>query len=722
MLLMSVLAAAWGSAIGFFLYALDDTRAKLTIIEQYRPTIVSKVYSSDGEKLGEFTRAEVRDFVSLNEMPLHLQKAFIATEDKLFYEHKGIRVLSFLSAAIDSLQSGRARGASTITMQLVRNIPGLPVGKERTLLRKVREILFSLEMERAYTKDEILELYLNLIFLGRSANGVEAASQQYFGKSCRDLTIAESALLAGLTRAPNNSDPVSTAKDALERRESAVQRRDLVLGQMLENGFISQEQCDAAIAEPAEKSLMTPERRAALQAEGKKTWAPNKFEAPYFVKELQKIIMARPLATEDELFEGGLQIYTTLDMRLQRAAEDALLTALDEFDAKKLDQLKREGKESEFRPVNGALVCLDNRAGCEGAVRAMVGGRDFAKEQFNTATQARRQPGSSVKPFVWAAAMDNGATPADIVVDEPVTYYDGLGRAWRPQNFSGKFGGPMTLRYALEHSINIVSIKLTARLGMPIVRSYMQRAGIESPIDDMVGLTIALGTPDITIMEQCVAYSTFAHGGVLCKPYYVAEIRDRDDFVRYRGDPEKKPDALPADVAYLMTYVMEGVCQTPGATAYGATKDLKRPRAGKTGTTNDSRDAWFCGFTADYTCVVWIGYRDQNRPLGSGANYTGGRLAAPVWAKFMVKAHEGMPVRDFTAPPGVEFFAIDRGTGLAGGGFREAFIRGARPRTAYELPPDTQGVVSEMEDGGAPTPESPSISSVEPEPDSGNTY
>jgi len=481
---------------------------------------------------------------------------------------------------------------------------------------------------------------------------------------------------------------------------------------MLENGFITAQEHAAAWAESVGDSIMTREERLARAQMGERTWNPNKFKAPYFAKEVQRILLTRPLVNEDELFEEGLQIRTTLDMRLQAAAEEALLTALDDFDARKLAQLKKEGKEEEFRPVSGALVCLDNRPGYEGYVRAMVGGRDFEKEQFNTATQARRQPGSSVKPFVWAAALDKGMTPADVVVDAPVTYYAGLGRAWRPQNFTGKYSGPVTLRYALEHSINIVSVKLVDRLGMPFVRSYMQRAGIESPIDDTVGLTIALGTPEITILEQCVAYSTFAHLGTVYRPVYITEIRDRDGFVRYHGGPEQKGQAIPPHVAYVMTYLMEGVCQTPGATGYSATKALNRPRAGKTGTTNDSRDAWFCGFTPDYTCVVWVGYRDANRPLGSGRAYTGGKLAAPIWTSFMLKAHEGQPVKDFAPPPGVDFQKIDRRSGTRGGTFEEAFVQGTQPRAHVAAEPD-----AEAAEGATVPAAAPSVS----EPDD-NTY
>jgi len=347
-------------------------------------------------------------------------------------------------------------------------------------------------------------------------------------------------------------------------------------------------------------------------------------------------------------------------------------------------------------PVSGGLVTLDNRPGEEGYVRAMVGGRDFRENQYNTVTQAYRQPGSSVKPFVWAAAIDNGYTPADIVIDEPFQYVTPLGQIWRPKNFDGEFHGPITLRRALERSVNIVSIKLVQQLGMPLVRSYIQRSGISKPIDTTAKLTIALGVHQATPMEQAVAYSIFRHNGDMWKPTIVTEVRDRDGFVRYKSNHDEKlvPDVLPDNVAYIMNYLLQGVA-TYGTGA--RTAPLERPRGGKTGTTNDSRDAWFCGFTNQFTGVVWLGYRD-NRPLGSGINYTGGRLASPVWTEFMIEAHKGLPIKDFEAPEGVEFYNIDRETGLRGGKFREAFLEGTKPPENWPMFLDTEsGFQDELE-------------------------
>ena len=359
-------------------------------------------------------------------------------------------------------------------------------------------------------------------------------------------------------------------------------------------------------------------------------------------------------------------------------------------------------------PISGALVCIDNRPGAEGYVRAMVGGRDFDKEKYNTATQALRQPGSSIKPFVWLAAFQNGLTPSNVIIDERITLYDGLGRPWSPANFTSDFKGPVTLRYALENSINIVSVKLVLQIGMPVVRGVLQRAGITSEINDSHKWTIALGTPDMTVLDLCTAYATIARGGVLTRPTFVETIRDRDEFVRYKSSIHRER-MLDADVCYLATHLMEGVAQ------YGTgsrSRALDRPRAGKTGTSNDSRNVWFCGFTPDYTCVVWIGYRD-NRPIGQGPDgrwlksskeFTGGRQACPVWTEFMVAAHKGLPKRDFEVPDGVVFHNVDKRSGKLGGSFPEAFLKGTRPPVA-PAPPESMAAEEEIAVPATPVPD-----------------
>lgn len=679
-----VCGVVWGACLGAFVWVLQDTKNTIQVLETFRPKVGSKVFSADGELLGEFS-IEQRQLVSLSEIPLHVQKAFLATEDDEFYEHKGVRPLAIVNAAVGALKGGRLRGASTITQQVVRTIEPLQVGQERTLKRKLREAVIAFQVERDFTKDEILELYLNQIFLGVSAHGVESAAQQYFGRHIWEVTLGEAALLAGLTRAPNRNEP-------FKYPENARQRRDIVLQQMIGNQFITPEEYDQAIRESVEASVITPEEREQLEKEGKGMWAPNKFKAPYFVEEIRQSILAQ--TDKAEVFQEGLEIHTTLDMRLQRAAEEILLKGLDEFDAKKLQALKREGKENEFVPVSGGLVCIDNRPGYKGHIRAMVGGRDFEKEKYNTATQARRQPGSSIKPFVWATAIANGMTPSSIIVDEPYVRVDPWGNVWRPKNFGGEYQGPITLRNALAKSINIVSVKLVERLTMPAVRLCLERCGIRTPIDNSVGLTIALGSPEVTVLDHCVAYSCFANGGVRYDPILITEIKNRDGIAMPElTKPQRREEAVRPGVAYVMTYLLEGVCKFgTGANTQAQWEKAQpgRPRAGKTGTTNESRNAWFCGFTTNYTCVVWIGYRD-NRSLGHGKEYTGGRLANPIWTDFMIVAEDDLPVRDFEMPDGVTFCQVDRSTGLAGGSFKEAFLKGSGPPTVMASPTISPG-------------------------------
>ncbi|MBP8131416.1 MAG: PBP1A family penicillin-binding protein [Candidatus Hydrogenedentes bacterium] len=671
-LIMLVAGAVWGAGLGVFVKVLEDAKTVIAILDEFRPKIGSKVYSWDGELLGEFSE-EQRQLVRLTDIPLHLQKAFLATEDDIFYQHKGVRPDAIINSLLFYFQTGRARGASTITMQVVRNVEPLEIGQEVTLERKIREAIVALQVERHFTKDEILELYLNQIFLGISAYGVEAASHQYFNKSCRDTTLAEAAVLAGITRAPNSQNPFAN-------RDAALTRRGVVLGQMLGNGFITPAEYEAAMQADMDASVVTPEERAELASRGEGVWKPNRFKAAYFCEEVRRFLLAQ--TEKDEVFGEGLEVHTTIDMRLQRAAEEVLLAGLGAFDQQRLEQLTRQGKADEFQPVSGALVCIDNREPYRGFVRAMVGGRDFEQQKYNTVTQARRQPGSSIKPFVWAVAISKGLTPSTIMVDEPFVRYDGAGKPWAPQNFGGTFEGPVTLRRAIEKSVNIISIKLVERFGMPEVRAMLRRCGITTPIDDVAGLTVGLGTPDVLVLDHCTAYSCFANEGVRYDPVMVAEIRNRDGLTRYDYHSDQRVErALPANVAYVMTYLMQGAAE------YGTgsrSKALGRPRAGKTGTTNENRNVWFCGFTPDFTCVVWMGYRD-NSPLGRGRDYTGGRLACPIWTEFMIRAHEGLPVRDFDVPDGVQFINVERESGVRGGRWREAFITGTEPPAAVAV-------------------------------------
>jgi penicillin-binding protein 1A len=680
---MILMGAIWGAFLGAFVYILEDSEDIVASVEEFRPKIGSRLVASDRSEMGEFT-LETRTLVPLNQIPLKLQKAFIATEDDTFYTHKGVRPLALTKAVLDALRTNHLRGASTITQQIVRNIDKTGITKEQTVQRKLQEMLAALQLERKYTKDEILEMYLNQIFLGVSAHGVESASRQYFLKSVSDLTLGESAMLAGLTRAPNKNQPFRHA-------ENARIRRDIVLKQMLNNGFITVDEYNAALVEDLNQSVITPDERELYLNEEERNWRPNRFKAPYFAEEVRKFITRPPApyeldVTGADLFEDGLEITTTLDPVLQELAEDILFARLDLFDKEKMEDLKAIGKEHEFKPVSGALVCLDNRIGPDydyrGFVRAMVGGRNYAQTKFNMATQAKRQPGSSVKPFVWLAALDNGMTPSDYIVDRPAKYYDVVGTLWEPKNFGDEYAGPIPIRVGLELSKNIVSIKLADRFKTPLIRSYLRSAGFRLPMTE--GLSLALGTSETTVIDQAECYSTLVNGGIHIEPTMITQIRDRDGIIRYDHKQFRNPERVfPADVSYQVVHLMQGVCEPTGRynPSGRRTDRLARPRGGKTGTTNDSTDLWFCGFTAQYTCIIWIGY-EQPASLGEGVRFTGGALASPVWTDFMIGAHEGLPVKDFKVPAGVEFYNIDRQTGLTVGKYNkypEAYIRGTKP-------------------------------------------
>jgi membrane carboxypeptidase/penicillin-binding protein len=450
--------------------------------------------------------------------------------------------------------------------------------------------------------------------------------------------------------------------------EKAWKRRAIVLGQMARHGVITVEERDAALAESMEDAASAWEHARAEAREATR-WRPNRFLAPYFVRHAQGVIERNEWSHGQELREEGLEVVLTVDMRLQTSAEDVLREALDAFDERKRKALVRTGDEDAFVPVSGALVCLDNRPSYEGFVRALVGDRDFLTQQYCKATQATRQPGSTVKAYIWAAALDNGFTPSDTELDTPFVRI-----GWEPKNYGGRFtNGPVTLRNGLERSVNMVAIRVLEDLGVPLVQSYMQRLGLTTDMDS--GLALALGTCQVRVIDQCAAYAAFANGGLYTPPTFVREIRNRDRFTRYNAAP-KQERVLPENVAYVLTNVLRGVCEH--GTAAKGTRTLERPRAGKTGTTNDYRDAWFCGYTPDYTCVVWVGYAD-NRPLGRGGAFAGGSLTAPIWTAFMRKAHEGRPVKDFLVPTGVDFYDVDKASGLPGGTFREAFVKGTRP-------------------------------------------
>jgi penicillin-binding protein 1A len=598
-------------------------------LKNYSPPIITKVFSDWGEVIGEFS-IEKREVVSLSRLPDHLIQAFVAGEDARFFQHKGLDYVAIARAFIKNIFSGEIQqGGSTITQQVVKS---LLLSPERSLARKIREAILAFKIERYLTKDEILFLYLNQIYLGHGSYGVSAAAQNYFGKQVEDVNLAEAAMLAGLVQAPSKSSP-------FVHPDQAKKRQLYILTRMAEEGFISS--YDSMTA------LQTPVRIV-----GKPSSSQEK--APYFVEVVRKAVEEK--YGKDALYKKGLQVYTTIDLEMQRVAQEALETGLDEIEKRHSSLLKR-------MTVEGALLCFDLETGY---VKSMVGGRDFKKSQFNRAMQARRQTGSAFKPIIYAAALDHGYTPASVIVDSPIVFEWG-GKKWKPRNFEDKFMGPITFRNALTRSVNTVTVKIAHDMGVDYIKEYARKLGITSPLQS--DLSMALGSSSISLFEMAKAYAVFANQGFPFRPIFIKKILDRDGNLLEENLPlfypresaEEKPAVSP-QTAYLMTSLMQSVVQE--GTGWKA-KALERPVAAKTGTTDDFLDAWFIGYTPEYVTGVWVGIDDEK---SLGENETGSRAASPIWTAFMSKVLKGKPVRDFPIPEGIEFARIDPRTGRATSG------------------------------------------------------
>jgi len=645
-------------------------------LETYTPNLSTKIYDKDNNLIAELS-TERRTFVPLADIPVNLQHAFIAIEDNYFYEHWGISTKGILRAITRAFLSRRiAEGGSTITQQLAKTIFLTP---EKTLLRKIRELIITVQIERNYSKEEIMQFYINQIYFGNGAYGVQSAAMIYFNKDAKNLTLAESAMLAAIPKSPNYYNP-------FKNKEAALNRRNTVIARMYDLGFITQQQKDEAVATPL------PDKPAAEAF----------VSGSYFVEFLR--IMLEPKYGTNVLFKGGLSIYTTLDMKAQAAAEKALITALDDFDKTRVDYFKQIGRTPV--KVQGALIAIDVKTG---AIRAMVGGRDFKETQFNRAIQAKRQPGSSFKPFVYLGAIESGFTAATILDDSPLifvrnasgwqivsrdpAYLETLAetrtetdmvdtnKIWVPTNFGGTFRGPVTMRTALALSINMAAIELITRITPAKVINVARRLGITTPLNNTMSL--ALGSSDVTLQEMVSAYATFPAGGVKSTPFVITKILDKDGKV-LEENTSQQYDAISPQEAYIMTDMMRSVVER-GSGWYA--KNLGRPAAGKTGTTNESTDAWFIGFTPQLAAGVWVGYDDRTLNLGSKA--TGGVLAAPIWTNFMLGALAGTPAEDFQQPGNIEWALVDVKTGLLAlsktpGAFLEAFIKGTAPTKYYD--------------------------------------
>jgi len=679
-------------------------------LADYRPKLPLRVFSADGVQLGEFGE-ERRNFMPIGQMPQVMKDAVLAAEDARFYQHGGVDYKGVARAALENLRDARSQGASTITMQVARNFY---LSTEKTFTRKIYEILLALKIENLLAKDQILELYMNQIFLGQRANGFAAASEIYFGKKLKDVTVAEAAMLAGLPKAPSAYNPVSNPK-------RATQRQRYIIDRMFANGFITEAQHDEAL----EQVLRYRTQSDAL-AYGE------------FVAETARQLIHTQYG--DEAYSRGLNVYLTVNAADQLVAYRALRRGLMDYELRQVyrgpeayvelpndaalvdarvaealaehpdnDDLRaavvleatprkvtamllsgdsivvtgeglrpvtsglsdKAGPKTQIRrgavvralrgakgewqltqlpEVQGALVAMDPRSG---AIRALVGGFDFGKTKFNRVTQAWRQPGSSFKPFIYSAALEKGFTPATVVNDAPLFFDAGAtgSQPWEPKNYDGKFDGPMPLQTALAKSKNMVSIRVLNSTGPAFAQGWLDNFGFDREKHPAF-LTMALGAGSVTPMQMVTAYSVFANGGHLVPPLLVERVTDsKGKLLQETRAPELDDSlrTLPARNAFVMSTLMQEV--TRSGTAARAQALLKRPDLyGKTGTTNDSMDAWFAGYQPSLAAVVWIGY-DNPRKLGD--RETGGGLSLPVWIEYMQHALKGVPVEELAPPAGV---------------------------------------------------------------------
>jgi penicillin-binding protein 1A len=589
-----------GGVLGYFALTLPHT-GDLTKAER-RPSVT--ILAADGSLLTTFGDL-FGQALSLREMSPYLPKAVIATEDRRFYSHFGIDPIGLLRASVANLEAGRVvQGGSTITQQLARNLFLTP---ERSLARKIRETLLALWLEHRFTKDQLLEIYLNRVYLGAGTYGVDAAAHRYFGKSARHTTLYESAAIAGLLKAPTRLNPTRD-------RDKAAARTAQVLANMVEVGFIRESDAAAALRE--ETSF------AAVTRPG------SRYFADWIAEQLADFAGAE---------DRDLTVTTTLDVRLQAEAEAAIA-----------ETLARDGPKAAVS--QGALVAMTP----DGAVRAMVGGRDYNESQFNRTTQAQRQPGSAFKPFVYLAGLEAGLRPSEEFVDAPIR----IGN-WQPHDFTGHYQGEMTMAEGLAQSVNTISVQVAQRAGIRNVVAVAHRLGISSEL--MPEMSLALGTDEVNLLELVSAYAPFANGGVGVWAYGISEIRDNPGKVIFHRTGSGAGQVMSPEFAAVMNEMLSGVISH----GTGRTAALPRPAAGKTGTTQDYRDAWFIGYTADLVAGVWLG-NDDNSPTNK---VTGGSLPAQTWRRFMLAATRTMPVRPLPSVPQAAAPMVVAAPPRSGGGF-----------------------------------------------------
>ncbi len=635
-LFLTLMAVLLGGAVGFVIFSVGDL-PQVEALEEYRPSITSRIYSDSNRLLAEFF-LENRTPVALEDVPEMLIKALIATEDTRFYSHSGIDSRGIVRALFRNIRAGKIlEGGSTLTQQLAKVLFLTP---ERSYTRKLKEMALALRIEQHYTKREILSMYLNQIYFGSGAYGVEAAAQIYFGKSAKDLNLAECALLAGLPRSPKYYSPFKSP-------ENARSRRAYVLNRMVSAGIITGQQAEEAKKTPLPVQI-------AARAGG---------PSPYFVEYVRQKVEER--FGSSILYTGGLNVYTSINNDLQRYAEEAVAAGLA--------KIKTPRGTAKSSPLQAALIAIEPSTGC---IRAMVGGRDYSQSQFNRALQALRQPGSAFKPIIYAAALERGFGPSDLLDDSPLTIRLDQKKTWSPENFTHTYQGSVTLRTALAQSLNVPTVRLLEKVGIDETIQYARRLGIRSPLAPYPSL--ALGSSDVTLAELTSAYAVFANHGIKLGPVSILMITDSTGRVLYMNDdvPEQ---VMSPETAYLITSLLRGVIER--GTGWKA-RELGRPAAGKTGTTNDYRDAWFIGYTPSLIAGTWVGYDDQE---SIGPKETGAHVALPIWLEFMKKAHAEQPPEDFSVPGGIIFKQVDPKTGLLSTencklSIREAFLPGTEPR------------------------------------------
>jgi penicillin-binding protein 1A len=609
-----LLAGVTVGVIAGVLWAVTTELPQIQALERFRPSEVTRVYSRDGVLLAELF-AQKRDLVPLASMPDHLIQAILTIEDRSFYQHSGIDVRGILRAAVRDLAAGHFKeGASTISQQLTKTLFLTP---RKTLMRKMREALLAFQLERRYTKDEILELYLNQIYFGSGAYGVESASRIYFGKPAADLTLAECALIAGLPKAPSRLSP-------LVNPDLALKRRNLVLRQMRLTGLISADEARLAAQQPF-VAVNRPQRYR---------------RAPYFVDSVRRFLEDKIGA--GRLYQGGLTVRTTLDHRLQEVSEQAVANGLADLTAR----MRRRIPDT--RLPQAALVALDVY---QGDVLAMVGGRDYGDSSYNRAVDARRQPGSAFKPLLFAYAIEQGHSQKDLVLDAPIVFRGAdRGEDWRPENFTKDYKGEMTLRLALALSKNIPAVRLMETLGPASVAQFAYTLGITPPLAS--NLSLALGTSEVSLMDLTSAYAVFANEGHRITPFWVAEVLDAGGRRIWHHQRRRQP-VMTRQAAAIMTDMLTAVIQE--GTGRRA-RPLGSRLAGKTGTTNVYKDALFVGYSPLVAAGVWVG-TDDFRSLGPGE--TGSRAALPIWTEFMAAVVDGQSSRYFDIPDGVAHRYMD---------------------------------------------------------------